>query len=87
MAFVLITSGLFLVAAGGWRSYVMAREAIGPLVHDGDPTRTALEATRPVIERPRVRLFARRVFLAVGWLVVAMYGLYLLSVGDAILVR
>ena len=72
MAFVLITSGVFLAAAGGWRSYVMAREAIGPL---------------PVIERPRVRLFARRVFLAVGWLVVAMYGLYLLSVGDAILVR
>ena len=55
MGVILISSGLFLVVAGGWRSYALVREAIGPLVHDGDPTRTAIESYRPILARPRVR--------------------------------
>jgi hypothetical protein len=81
---VLISAGLFLLAAGGLRSYGLAREALGPLVHDGDPTRTAIEASRPILERPRVRLFMRRLVFSIVWLVVAMYGLYLLSVGGTL---
>jgi hypothetical protein len=82
---VLISAGLFLVTAGGLRSYGLAREALGPLVHDGDPTRSAIEASRPVLERPRVRLFMKRVVFSIVWLAVAMYGLYLLSVGGTLL--
>jgi hypothetical protein len=84
MGLVLISAGLFLVAAGGLRSYVLVREALGPLVHDGDPTRTAIEASRPFLERPRVRLFVKRVVLSVLWLAVAMYGLYMLAVGGTL---
>jgi hypothetical protein len=77
--------GAVALVLGGWRSYALAREAIAPLADDGDPTRTALEATRPLLSRSRVRTFARRVGCSVGWLVVAMYGLYLLLHGQALL--
>ena len=72
---------------GNWElagSYVAARGALGPLIHDGEPTRTAIEAARPLLARTRVRRVAGRVALSVGWLVVAMYGLFLLSVGLAL---
>jgi hypothetical protein len=81
MGLLLVLSGLVVSALGTWRSYAAAREAIGPLVHDGEPTRSALEAARPIHARTRVRLFARRLALAVGWLLIALYGLFLLSVG------
>ena len=84
MGLVLISTGLFLVAAGGLRSYGLVREAIGPLVHDGDPTRTAIEASRPILERPRIRLFVKRVAFSLMWLAIAMYGLYLLAVGGTL---
>ena len=61
----------------------MTREAVGPLIHDGDPTRTAIEATRRVTDLPRVRLFARRLSVAIGWLAVAMYGLFLIVESQA----
>ncbi|HEY7936230.1 MAG TPA: hypothetical protein VID26_03785 [Candidatus Limnocylindrales bacterium] len=76
--FVLQLCGTTAVAIAAWRSYVVTREAVGPLVHDGDPTRTAIEATRRITDRPRVRLFARRLAVAIGWLAVAMYGLFLI---------
>ena len=76
--FVLQLCGVIAVAIALWRSYVATREAVGPLIHDGDPTRTAIEATRRVTDRPRVRLFARRLGVAIGWLAVAMYGLFLI---------
>ena len=79
MAAVAELCGLVVAVIGGWRSYAMAREALAPLVHDGDPTRSAIEASRPFPMRPRVRLFARRVTLSVGWLLVAFYGLYLVA--------
>jgi hypothetical protein len=66
---------------GAWRGYALAREAIAPLAHAGEPTRTAIEATRPLLARSRVRLFARRVAVSLGWIAIAIYGLYLLSVG------
>ena len=42
--------GLILVSCG----------PIGAVIHAGDPTRTAIEATRPFFTRLRVRLFVRR---------------------------
>ena len=48
-----------------------------PLVREGDPTRTLIDASRPVHARTRVRLMARNVVLAIAWLTVAMYGLFL----------
>ena len=61
--------------------YAVAREAISPLVHAGEPTRTAIEATRPLLARPRVRLFVRRLTTSIGWIAIALYGLFLASVG------
>ena len=83
MPIVLTFCGLVAFGVGAWRGYVSVRQALAPLVHDGEPTRTAIEAARPVQDRFRVRLFVRRVTGSVGWLVVALYGLYLLSVGAA----
>lgn len=81
---VLVVSGLVAVAYGSWRGYAAARSALVPLVRDGDPTRTLIEATRPLHARSRVRFAARQVMQAVLWLCVAMYGLYLLTVGLAV---
>jgi len=82
MQLLLQTCGIVAVVIGGWRSYAMAREALGPVAHQGDPTRTALEAGRPILERTRVRLFLRRLAVSLGWLLVAGYGLYLVTVGQ-----
>lgn len=82
MEFVLVGCGLTALAIGGWRGYALAREALAPLVHDGEPTRTAIEAARPVHARFRVRLFVRRVIAATVWLMVALYGLYLIQAGS-----
>jgi hypothetical protein len=82
MQLLLETCGIVAVVIGGWRSYAMAREALGPVAHQGDPTRTALEAGRPILERTRVRLFLRRVAISLAWLFVAGYGLYLVAVGQ-----
>ena len=73
--------GLIAAIVGAWRGYAVAREAISPLVHGGDPTRTAIEATRPLLDRPRVRLVFRRLAISIGWIVIALYGLFLALVG------
>jgi hypothetical protein len=83
MSAVLILTGLAAVAIGTWRGYAAARVAVGPLVHEGEPTRTLIDAGRPVLQRSRVRSFARNVVWAIAWLAVAMYGLLLVSVGLA----
>ncbi len=83
MPIVLTFCGLAAFGIGAWRGYAAVRRAFAPLIHDGEPTRTAIEAARPVQDRFRVRLFVRRVTASVGWLIVALYGLYLLSVGAA----
>jgi len=82
MQLLLETCGIVALVIGGWRSYAMAREALGPIAHQGDPTRTALEAGRPILERTRVRLFLRRIAISLAWLLVAGYGLYLVAVGQ-----
>ena len=44
---VLLVCGLVAAVLGTWRGYVVAREAVGPFVHEGDPTRTLIEAAAP----------------------------------------
>ena len=84
LAAVLVVSGLFAIAYGSWRGYVAARTAMLPLLREGDPTRTLVEAGRPLHARTRVRVAVHQVLLAVGWLTVALYGLYLATVGTAV---
>jgi hypothetical protein len=76
--FVLQLCGVIAIVIAASRSYAATRQAVGPFVHEGDPTRTALEATRRITDRPRVRLFARRLVVAIGWLAVVIYGLFLI---------
>jgi hypothetical protein len=80
---VLLLTGLVLAGYGGWHGYAAARSAVLPLVREGDPTRSLIEATRPVHARSRVRLVARNVAFAVAWIVIAMYGLLLATTGAA----
>ena len=82
MGIVLVTCGLLAGGIGLWRGYANARLALAPLVHEGEATRTAVDAGRPVLARSRVRLFARRVGASVGWLAIAFYGLFLMSAGS-----
>ncbi len=80
-ALVLIASGTFALGWGLVRGFLMARAAVRPLACDGEPTRRLVEASRPVYARAQVRASIRFAVLAAAWLVVAMYGLYLATVG------
>jgi hypothetical protein len=80
-AVVLLLAGAFLAAWGTWQGYRAAGAALLPLVRKGDPTRTLIDATRPVHARTRVRVAARHIVMAVAWVAVAMYGLFLATVG------
>ena len=82
MSLLLTACGIVAAVIGSWRSYAVVRSALGPIVHEGEPTRTAVETAWPVQRRPRVRLFVRRVVTSIAWLAIAMYGLYLASVGS-----
>jgi hypothetical protein len=81
---VLLLTGLCAIAIGTWRGYANARAALAPVIHAGDPTRTAVEATQPVLARGRVRRVARDVAAAIGWLGIAMYGLFLVASAEAV---
>ncbi len=81
---VLLLSGAFAIVYGSWRGYVAARSALMPFVRLGDETRTLVEAAQPVRSRARVRLAARNAGLSMIWVGVAMYGLYLATVGLAV---
>jgi hypothetical protein len=78
---ILLVSGTFAVAHGSWRGWVAARAVARRLGREGDPTRALLEADRPIHARSRVRYAAHNSLVAVGWLAVALYGLYLATVG------
>ena len=80
-ALVLILTGSFALAWGLVRGYLSARAALLPLVGEGEPTRTLIETSKPVYERTRVRASVRHAAFAVVWLAVAMYGLFLVTVG------
>ena len=81
---ILFLCGVTAVVVGTWRGYLNAREAIAPLVHAGEPTRTAVDAGRPVLERARVRRFVRGAAISIGWLGVAMYGLFLVASAEGV---
>jgi len=83
MEAVLLACGFVVIAIGTWRGYANARAVVAPLVHPGDATRAAVEATRPVAERLRVRQAARNLVAAIAWLVIALYGLFLLATAEA----
>jgi fatty acid desaturase len=85
MESVLLLSGLLVAAIGTWRGYANARLVVAPWVHAGDATRTALEATQPLAERARMRRAARNLVVAVGWLILAMYGLFLVASAETAL--
>jgi hypothetical protein len=80
-ALVLILTGTYALAWGLVRGYLSARAALTPLVTDGEPTRSLIEASKPVYARTRVRTSVRCAVSAVVWLSVAMYGLFLTTVG------
>ncbi len=81
---ILLLSGAFAIVYGSWRGYVAARSALMPFVREGDETRTLVESAQPVRARARVRLAVRSAGLAMIWLGVAMYGLYLATVGMSV---
>jgi hypothetical protein len=81
---VLLVSGLFATVYGTWRGYLAARQALLPLMRDGEPTRTLIETGRPLHAQSRVRLAARQVLLSVAWLSVALYAMYLGTVGAGV---
>ncbi len=80
---VLLITGLVATAIGSWRGYVNARAVLAPLAHPGEPTRTAVEATRPVTERARVRRAVRNLTASLAWLAMAMYGVFLVAAAEA----
>ena len=81
MPVVLVACGLVLAGAGTWHGYRNARAALVPAVRDGDPTRSAIDATRPLHARVGLRRAVRSVAAAVAWLVLALYGLFLAQTG------
>jgi len=78
---VLLVCGLAATAIGTWRGYVNARAVVAPLVHPAAPP-TPVEATTPVAERARVGRAARHLVAAVAWLVIALYGLFLVAAAE-----
>ncbi len=82
---ILLLSGFVVVTYGAWRGYAAARSALIPLLREGDETRSRIDAARPIHARARVRVAARNVVFAVAWILVAMYGLYLLTAAAAML--
>jgi hypothetical protein len=82
---VLLAAGLISFVDALLRGYGAARSALQPLAREGDPTRTLIETTRPIHARMRVRVAARHAALSLGWIVIAMYGLFLATAGAELL--
>jgi hypothetical protein len=82
---ILLLSGFVAITYGSWRGYEAVRSALTPMLRDGDETRSLIDETRPVHTRTRVRIVARNGAVAVAWICVAMYGLYLVTAGAAVL--
>jgi len=76
MTIILLICGLTIAGLATWRGYASARSVLGPFLH-GEPTRSAVEATQRLTERPRVLLAARRTLFSICWLVLGMRGLFL----------
>ena len=80
-ATVLILTGTFALAFGLVRGYLSARAALLPVSGQGEPTRTLVEASKPLHARTRVRTSLRHGAQALVWLAVALYGVLLVTVG------
>ena len=78
---VLVATGSYLAVYGCLQGYLAARAALLPLARDGEPTRAIVDATRPLLARTRVRVAVRNVAVALAWLGISMYGMYLTTVG------
>ncbi|HMJ80231.1 MAG TPA: hypothetical protein VK592_04245 [Candidatus Dormibacteraeota bacterium] len=89
-AFLLTVCGLFLAAYGTWRSWSNGRELLLPAVHTPEePTGTQADGQADDPEPRRspwaeARGAAWRLTLAVGWLAVAMLGLFMVSVAGEV---
>ncbi len=87
MAAVLLTiCGLFLAGYGVWRSWTNGRRLLLPVAGASErPAVTdAPEQSRGASPWPEIRRAAWQLALAIGWLVVAMLGLFMLTVaGEA----
>ncbi len=81
MGVLLVTCGFVLTGVGSWSGYRNARDAVTPAVHDGDPTRSAIDGARPLLARRAARRFARSLAVAAVWLALALYGVFLVSAG------
>ena len=75
---LLAICGLAAASVGTWRGYVNAMDAVRPVVGERDPARSA-EGSGSSLARARVRRLLRGAAVAVVWLVIAMYGLLLLT--------
>ena len=84
MGLLLMACGLALAVVGTWSGYRNAREATLPFVRQGDPTRAAIDAARPLHARAGVRRAARSVAASLAWLALALYGLFLASTGSVV---
>jgi len=82
---ILLLTGFVAITFGSWRGYGAARSALTPMLRDGDETRSLIDAARPLHTRARVRMVARNAAVSVAWICVAMYGLYLVTAGAAVL--
>ena len=80
-ALVLIATGTYALAWGLVRGYLSARAALVPLTGGGEPTRAFIEASKPLYARARFRTSMRCGAVAALWLVVALYGLFLTTMG------
>lgn len=84
MGFLLTTCGVILAEIGTWSGYRTTSDAIAPLGRQSDPTRSAIDAVRPLHARIAVRRFARSAAFAAGWLVLALCGPFLASSGSLV---
>jgi hypothetical protein len=80
MSIVLVACGVTLAGVGAWRGYRSTRAALLPL-HEGDPTRTMIDAARPIHARMGVRRAARAAVGGLAWLTVALYGVVMAQAG------
>jgi hypothetical protein len=81
---ILVICGLAASVIGAWQTSVHAREAFAAAAHAGDPTRAALEASRPLLARTRVRRVIRGAASSILWLIIALYGLLLIGIAGTL---
>jgi hypothetical protein len=79
MGALLVICGLTAAVIGCWRSYILARSALVPLVQDAE-AQLGRETTSPQLGS-QVRQFAWHLLLSITWMLVAFYGCFLAARG------